>query len=31
MQNINLYQVEHKRRDGPSPRQMTLAGLPCLL
>ena len=23
MQNINLYQVEHKRRDGPSPRQMT--------
>ena len=24
MQNINLYQVEHKRRDGPSPRQMIL-------
>ena len=23
MQNINLYQVEHKRRDGPRPRQMT--------
>lgn len=24
MQNINLYQVEHKRRGGPRPRQMTL-------
>lgn len=24
MQNINLFQVEAKRRDGPSPRQMTL-------
>ena len=24
MQNINLYQVEHKRRDGPRPRQMIL-------
>lgn len=31
MQNINLYQVEHKRRDGPSPRQMILGWLVLLV
>lgn len=31
MQNINLYQVEAKRRDGPSPRQMTLGWILLLL